>query len=342
MAVEYRPIHIDDDEAILDLWTRVYPDSDRMEWRDSWHTNTLRLTQTYVAIEHGRVLATVVYWLRHIPDTNGTPTLVGLVSHVMTHPDARRQGHATCLLEQALEAMRRDGCAWSILFPSEEGRPLYARHAYRSFSIRYQEGRLTSGRLRAETHYDITPYDPLREADGWAPLEAIYAAYNATRPLTVVRTSAYWQQRAVFQFTRWFKSFGAVVFIARRSLVPHSICGYVLAHFHDEDYIHDHPGALPAFLVSEIGSLPGNSAVIPALLDMVGDEAARRGIHHGRIMLPDDPSIKAMTDRLFVSTLNKVEHDKMMARPLGAGWDAHTVEALFAAPDAHFWSIDEI
>src|SRR5919204_2423848 len=127
MSVDYRLLRADEVDAACDLWMEVYPDSLGHEaWRREFLSIPQHLEHTRVAVDpDGTLLSTVHYWLRHIRDVDGTPLQVGGISHVVTRANARRQGHAARLMDLTLAAIHEDGCAWSLLFTTEEGRPLY-------------------------------------------------------------------------------------------------------------------------------------------------------------------------------------------------------------------------
>ena len=50
---------------------------------------------------------------------SGVPLQFGAVAAVTTHPDYRKQGISTALMQRLLENMSRDGVAVSALFPGD-------------------------------------------------------------------------------------------------------------------------------------------------------------------------------------------------------------------------------
>src|SRR5688572_13863128 len=116
MAVEYRQMRPADEDAVFDLRMRMWNAPSRDYVRQGALLDPRYLDHTFVAVaEDGSLLSTVRYWLRHLRDAEGAPRLVGCVASVATVEGARRQGHARELMQLAIEAMREDGCEWSLL-----------------------------------------------------------------------------------------------------------------------------------------------------------------------------------------------------------------------------------
>ena len=96
--LEYRLMKSAEMEQIFDLWVKVYPDTERVNWQGEFLSIPGSQEHTYVAVDGGWVLATALVWVREMNDATGTVQRVGHVSHVATHPEARRRGHAQQLL----------------------------------------------------------------------------------------------------------------------------------------------------------------------------------------------------------------------------------------------------
>ena len=188
--VSYRQIQSDEESAVLDLWAANLPvERERLQYE--YRTDPLRGKHTFVAAGDGAILSAVAYYLRSLRDIDGQPTLVGGVSAVATRPDARGQGHARRLLDLAVESMRREGCAWSLLFTDVGG--YYERLGWQTVETRYREGRLAAERPAVPGDYSVERFNPAREDGGWEALARVYDAYNARRPVCLSRALPYWQ-----------------------------------------------------------------------------------------------------------------------------------------------------
>src|SRR5262245_38042750 len=118
MTIEYRLMRPDEEPALRDFFRATYtayPDEGLQNYL-AWKSLPLQHTRTHLAVAADRrILASVVTWYRQVRDAHGTPRRVGHLSHVVTRTDARRQGHASRLIEQAITSMQEDGCSWSSL-----------------------------------------------------------------------------------------------------------------------------------------------------------------------------------------------------------------------------------
>ena len=207
MAITYRLMRRDDEAAVLDLWTTVYPGTDRRQWQREWRSIPHCFDHTHVAVAaDGTLLATAHYWVRTMRDVHGVPAHVGHVSHLATRPTARRQGHAGTLLKLTIAAMQRDRCAWSLLFTSAEAQSLYAHYGWRSFPTRYRQGTLADQQQPLPPEVTVRRLDPRSEPDDWDGLAAVYAAYNQRRPLSVVRDLPYWHGYLQMPISNWLDS----------------------------------------------------------------------------------------------------------------------------------------
>jgi len=127
MSVDYRLLHATEIDAAADLWGDLHGDPKQHEaWRREFRSLPQLLTHTRVAVAADGALLSIIHaWPLTIYGVDGQPQHVDRLSHVFTRPDARRRGHAARLVELTIAAMRADGCQWSILTTSDEGRPLY-------------------------------------------------------------------------------------------------------------------------------------------------------------------------------------------------------------------------
>jgi hypothetical protein len=235
------------------------------------------------------------------------------------------------LIELARTALRQDGCDWSLLLASGAGRPLYERHGWRSFPERWRQGTILGGPTSLAHTYDIRPYDPRAEPGGWERLAVVDHAFNATRPLTVVRDTDYWQRYAAIRIGYWITTEGLVIFVARHAPDDHTLRGYVMANFYDV-----------GFVVRELALLPHDNGVVPELLSMVVQEAVQRGSPlAGLVNLPHESTIDRALDEIFGATLHtRAETGQLMARPIHPDFSEARLDAIFADPRARYSAID--
>src|SRR5690348_11839704 len=112
----------------------------RQTFRD-FHATPQGFDQTHVALtDDGQILATVCYWLRDVRDTAAAPVRIGHLFHVATEPTARRQGHASRLLADAVHALRVAGCQWAILSARQDAGGVYTRAGWQPTSRIYWRG----------------------------------------------------------------------------------------------------------------------------------------------------------------------------------------------------------
>ncbi len=332
MAVEYRTLRPDEEDAALDLWTEVLAES-REERRSIFYDfadDPRRFARTFVAVApDGTLLAVASYWLRHVRDANGLPRRVGHVWGVATRADARRQSHAGRLLEQVIAAMRQEGCAWSVLYTQEPARLLYERYGWRTFPTPYRDAVPSNDRPPMPTTYTVLRYDPTHDPDGWTALAAMYADYNATRPMTVVRDNAYWRSYITRRLVDWTPP--PIVFVAAQTAEARAQYGYVVMHCYEQ-----------LFFVSEMGVRPGGEAAIQGLLGAVVDEAVRCGsAQRGQICLPHEPHIDTALETMFGQTVQEGNDYTLMARTIEPGFSENQLTAMFDAPGAIAWIIDQ-
>jgi GNAT superfamily N-acetyltransferase len=293
--------------------------------------------RTLVAVDtNGTLLATVGYWLRERRGLDGASERVGHLYGVATRHDARRQGHASHLLEHAIAAMQAEGCAWSVLFTREEARPLYARAGWQPFSHQRPYGTLAATRPPLPEGYLASLFDPRDEGEGREQLAAVYADYNRTRPLTVVRSLAYWRSYAAWMLNDWLTHHRAVVIAVRRS-GDAALRGYALVHYYDQAPTESDENW---FIVTELGALPADPEALPALLAAIGNEATRRGVAKGAFEMPVEPETMRLLQQHLVAVGHELQRGSLMARPIAPSWTESDLAALFAASGAIAWHLD--
>jgi GNAT superfamily N-acetyltransferase len=330
MPVTYRRMHQAEEPTVLALWSAVF-NVPYIQEEQRFTSDPHRYQTTFVAVAaDGTILSTAHYRVYERRDAAGTPRRVGELDPIATRPDAQRKGHATRLITCAIDAMQQDGCDWSILETSEAGRPLYVRLGWHAFPMRYRRGALADQRPVCPPSYHTRRYDLPLGAQDWAQFASLYTVYNATRPLTVVRNLAYWQQFTTVRLMQHITHEQLQIFGAWSDDNAAQLSGYILAHFFDF-----------AFLVTEIGVLPDDPFAITALFAAVGEEATLRGLRYGEVDLPYESLLDARIADLFGASLHLSDaNTRIMARPINPGFGAEQLAAVFQAPNAFYSGID--
>jgi ribosomal protein S18 acetylase RimI-like enzyme len=328
-GVDYRLLQPDEEEAVLDLWCEVFPDTKRESWREQFVWDSDRFRRTYVAVDAGGTpLSTVRYCVLSVRDAASDEVLMGWLTNVATRPSAQRRGHAGRLIRAVIEAMQREGCRWSFLSAREDAAGLYERYGWRRLPFGYRQGLLAKRHLPTAKAYAISTHDPI--AEGWQPIAAVYEKYNALRPMSVVRDQAYWQEFIAMRFAGWKAGAGAQMLVAKTIADAATLSGYAVALF-----------SQMGVLIAELCVLPGEEEVIPALFNAMYDELHRNDFpQQGRVYLPDDVHINAALVQFFDATLHAGHDYFLLVRTLDNG-DAARLDATLAAPNAHYWLLDE-
>jgi GNAT superfamily N-acetyltransferase len=327
-------------EQALDLWIANFGGSNAPERRGRYiRLDPHYLDHTLLAVTpDGTIAATLHYWLYTLRDAMGEPRLVGAVSHVATREEYRRQGHAARLLTRSFDAMQAEGCEWTLLFSSDMGIPLYERHGFRRYSHPHRRGILTR-RYPESTHpYSINRISLANIPVEWPHLAPIYEAYNTARPLSRVRDAAYWTAYFPMMVSRMFEDSNGALYTA--TAPGGELCGYLLAQFSTQEMARRQFNLDQVFTISEIGVLPHHSEAISALVT-AALEATLPGNVGGRLFLPYEEPINTAADIIFGPSLNELDDRNMFARPLSATVTHDDMNAIFTAPGAHFWPIDD-
>jgi GNAT superfamily N-acetyltransferase len=332
MSVQYRLLQADEQEAVLTLWVEVFPGTNRAQWEREFVWDQQRFAHTYVAVDAtGSLLATMRYLLREVRGLAGERYRTSWLTNVATKPNAQRRGYGRQLLARTLEAMQQEGCTWSLLTADTTAQGFYARYGWRAFPLRYQQGLFTDQEIARTRRYQIRPYDPDSNPQGWEALAAVYDDYNASRPLTTVRDTAYWQGYGQMRLREWLLYANATIFVAEPVGHPEKPVGYVLAHFSEL-----------GLLITEAATQAHHDDALPELIQAVVDKMTERGLPaQGRVHLPHDTRVDSVLQRLFGSTLHSGSDSVMMAQSLAGHITDEVVDAIFAAPSAICWPLDD-
>jgi predicted N-acetyltransferase YhbS len=96
----------------------------------------------------------------------GRRTRIGVISPTATAPGHRHRGYATCCLESAIEAMRAEGCALSVLWTLVATFPFYEHsgyHAVRYHGVAFELAAADASRFAPDPSVTIRTLDPADE-----------------------------------------------------------------------------------------------------------------------------------------------------------------------------------
>jgi GNAT superfamily N-acetyltransferase len=334
MTATYRLLESNEEDAAVDLWIREL-DMEEYEARQTFRDfqdDPQRFQRTHVAIAADtQILATVCYWLRTVRDSAGAAIRIGHLFHVATAPIARRQGHATRLLADTVDALRAAGCQWAILSARQAAVALYSQAGWQPTPRTYWRGTYTAAAWNETQRYVVQICDPRRETFGWESIAAAYAHANARQSGSLIRTADYWSGYSNWMFGLYLDDYQAVLLTTKESAASDSIRGYALVNFYDQ-----------GFVVSEIASDPSDSEVLRGLLNGILAEAKQRSIPlQGQLTIATNPATHAILQQFFGTTLHAVDdavlhgYTPFMARPIG-----DPAAAPFTMPGALFSPLD--
>lgn|GEM_PF-3341724 len=312
MGVTIRAIRGEEWDEALRLWETVFEVG---PWLfDSLHRGTEDRNWEHCGVavsEDGRLLSAVDLFMRPVRDGDGTPTKVAAVGSVATLEEARKQGLSGRLLERALGVMADEGCAWSHLFTGTHHH--YRRYGWFDAPLQTRFGDLRTdlgAPVEAEILDDAGIDAWLDTFAGWWTLE------NARRPLVHVRSAHYWKTAIRPRMGQGSIHEERKVILVRDQGTPY---GYVVYETNP-----DQPKVL---------EIAGNAER--------GLRAFAQTIRSGNVAFDvpfDEPWNSAITG--IVQAVELVPAPWSMARGLPLGMNDDEVKAIFAAPGAHHWQLD--
>jgi predicted N-acetyltransferase YhbS len=341
--VEYRKMRLEDEEAVFGLRMQTWGAPSVEYVRQGAYLDPQYLEHTFVAIDSdGQLLSTIRYWLREIRDGSGTPQRVGCVASVVTIESARRQGHGRRLVQLGLEAMRDEGCAWSFLLSSDMGVPLYLSLGYRSYYTPFYHGPLSGERPAYGDNYKVERVKPPFDFDDhdWHAVREIYAVYNAHRPLSLVRDDDYWRGYFARRIVGRLMSRDLGLYIAKTP--QGKSVGYLIADYSTPGKAREDSGLdVDEFIyVSELGSIPGHDDALPTLIAATLDRVPPEGRTGMAVRAPREGHLDEILRGLFSPEVQLLDCG-MMALSLSDSFGEADIDAMFAAPGALFWTLDD-
>ncbi len=307
-AYTFAPIRPEQWPEALALWEDVFGVG---AWLfDSLHKGTERRSpeHTRIAMDgNGRIVSAVDVFLREMNDADGRPLWVGGIGSVATLEAHRKQGLSGRLLEQAIEVMERESCAWSFLFTGVHHH--YERYGWFKTPLRYKYGQVLEqpeGEGRELSHGEIRTFLP-RLAELWS-------ADHLIRPLGHRRTPLYWEHAIYARMTR----------PERRVFADTMLRAYVVVQF-DESSV-------------AVLEAAGDRGVLSRLMGGIALEASLRGLTEVVSHLPE-ASWCDLALLSLGSSWTTCEAPWAMSRPVLA--EQAVVTRLFGASGAQHSPLDD-
>lgn len=182
-----RALRSEEREACLDLWCTVWPgENSRAYFRRYFYGDVDWLPYYTQVVEIEGRLVSAVQICRRVVACGDLQLTMGGIANVATDPAFRGRGYSTACLQQAVRVMEADAMDFSLLFTGIHG--FYAREGFVSWTRPRRTG------IRPHFAGRPTGLQVQRARDADLPaIQALYADFNRTRPITVQRTPAYWR-----------------------------------------------------------------------------------------------------------------------------------------------------
>lgn len=317
MSAIFRAAEASEMAEVVRLWDQVFKVGEPFFTSLLEADPTISMNQTQVAVEDGRIVSSVQFFLRRCLDSEGRTRKVGGIGSVSTLEEARGKGYSAELLKRSIAEMRDCGCDLSMLFTGIN--PHYAKHGWRTIETCFRAG--TVRMEGAEPSHDI------RRVEFDAPgvrqaLAKLYEEFNARRPLAHIRSDRDWETAVRYRFAQP----GTMLWAAYEG---ETLVGYAMAR----------PGWKNVLSLAEVGADPARSRLLLDVGAAIRADCAAAKIPNLTVSLPFEPAVDAMVEALLSNVeLRKATH--IMAMALEPKMSEASVDALFAAPGAHYWEAD--
>jgi len=314
--MEYRAIRDGEWDEAMELWTKVFGP---VGWIfQSLHDSTTDRSpeHTRVAVVDGRIVSAVDVFMRDLRGIDGQPLKVGGIGSVATYEEHRKQGHSGHLLTDAIEMMNRENCAWSFLFTGTHHH--YERYGWITLPLSARCGQLRQDLQPAQSDYAVSLLSgawPLQD------MAKVYDDFNATRPLSTVRTSSMWDIAVRVRLERPDRQTWA-------AWQGSNLVAYLSATFDEEQVSLD-----------EACCATGHADAFTPLFAAVHAEAKARDLTNADFLFSMTPALFPYIEAI-ADSLDLRMRPHTMARPLAGGLDEAELRALFSAPERMHYELD--
>lgn len=187
MSAEFRAIREAEREQCLDLWRAAFKSDNRAYFARYFYRDVEWLPYyTQVAVVDGKLVSAVTICKRAVACGDLHLTMGG-IGNVATLPDYRGHGYNTECLKRAVAVMEADAMDFSLLGTGIND--YYARVGFATLPIEHLHGTIRAGFAPRPTACTVRP----ATAEDVPAIYSLYADYNRTRPIAVVRDEAYWR-----------------------------------------------------------------------------------------------------------------------------------------------------
>ena len=284
-----RSLRAEERDACLDLWCGVWPgEGSHAYFRRYFYGDIEWLPHyTQVAEIDGRIVS-AVHICRRVVACGDLKLTMGGLANVATACEFRGEGYSTACLRRAIAVMEADALDFSLLFTGIN--PFYSREGFVDWPRERCRGAIradfapcpTALRVRPATNADIPA------------VQALYFAYNRTRPIAVQRSAAYW--RDWIAFTPDTMGEPPLLALDEAGRAVGYACyqvNFYRGHQINEDYAY----------VTEIGFAPDadTDAVASALLNAIAQRALASGKRELHVSVALDQPVCAALDGLLAA-----------------------------------------
>ena len=200
--MEFRALRPEELEAWLDHVTSVFTGG-RQYFSNHWHNDPWQDAEGIrIAVDKGTIVSTVRVFIRKL-FLHGEPITVGGIGEVSTHPEYRRRGIATQLLQDSIRFMESRDIVVSVLFGSQR---IYSIEGWEKVPRYYARQSFSANKQSA---WEVRPANFDDEAEV-KRLSNLYNGYARKFNGTVVRDDiAYW--------TQWVRTESPNAYVAERN-----------------------------------------------------------------------------------------------------------------------------
>jgi len=187
--MELRDLRADEIDELIDHFAFVFRDAaprERFE-RAMYDDTTLELSQLKVIVADGKIVSAVRVANRPVR-IGSTRVEMGGIGGVSTHPEYRRRGYGTALLQAQIAYMEQQGYDISMLFSGLTG--FYQRVGWECFPEHSCSVPVPS-ELPGDAEGPYTVREYVEDTD-LAGVIRCYDEFNAQRTLSMVRHPQYW------------------------------------------------------------------------------------------------------------------------------------------------------